>query len=62
MKNHVLQSLLCDAYDLKHAIPADIQSRPKDGDGSGCTIGMLLDDLIETLEGHDQMPVAPGQQ
>ncbi len=54
MKNDLLQSLLCDAYDLKRAIPAHIQRRPKDNEGTECTIGMLLDDLIETLESHDE--------
>jgi hypothetical protein len=52
MKNHVLQSLICDAYDLKRSIPTDIQALPKDNEGTECTIGMLLDDLIETLESY----------
>jgi hypothetical protein len=51
--NVVLQSLICDVYDLKRAIPANIQSRPKDNEGTGFTIGELLDDLIETLESYE---------
>lgn len=51
--NHVLQSLICDAYDLKRAIPANIQRRPKDNEGSEFTIGELLDDLIETLQSYE---------
>lgn len=51
--NHVVQSLICDAYDLKRAIPASIQRRPKDAEGSEFTIGELLDDLINTLQGYE---------
>ena len=51
--NNVLQSLICDAYDLKRSIPANIQRRPKDNEGTECTIGMLLDDLIETLQSYE---------
>jgi len=51
--NHVLQSLICDAYDLKRAIPANIQRRPKDNEGSEFTIGELLDDLIDVLESYE---------
>ena len=50
---NVLQSLICDAYDLKRAIPAHIQSRPKDNEGTEFTIGEVLDDLIEVLESYD---------
>jgi hypothetical protein len=51
--NHVLQSLICDAYDLKRAIPANIQRRPKDNEGSEFTIGELLADLIDVLESYE---------
>jgi hypothetical protein len=51
--NVVLQSLICDAHDLRRAIPANIQRRPKDNDGTEFTIGQLLDDLIETLESYE---------
>jgi hypothetical protein len=51
---HVLQSLICDAHDLKRAIPADIQRMPKDNEGTEFTIGILLDDLIDTLESYEK--------
>ena len=50
---NVLQSLICDAYDLKRAIPANIQRQPKDNEGTEFTIGEVLDDLIEVLESYD---------
>ena len=51
--NQVLQSLICDAHDLRRAIPANIQRLPKDNEGTEFTIAMLLDDLIETLESYE---------
>ena len=57
--DQVLQSLICDAYDLKRAIPANIQRRPKDNEGTEFTIGELLDDLIETLESYEMRAEEP---
>jgi hypothetical protein len=53
MNQNDISSLLLDAYDLKRAIPKNIQNRAKDNDGTDCTIGDLLDFLIETLERHE---------
>jgi hypothetical protein len=53
MNQNDISSLLLDAYDLKRAIPKNIQNRAKDNDGTDCTIGDLLDCLIETLERHE---------
>jgi hypothetical protein len=45
-----ISSALCDAYDVRNALPKAIKNKPKDNDGTETTIGDCLDEIIETLE------------
>ena len=46
----VISSALCDAYDVRNALPKAIKNKPKDNDGTETTIGDCLDEIVETLE------------
>jgi hypothetical protein len=48
-----VSNALCNAYDVRSALSKRILNRPKEDDGTDCTIGDCLDDIIlflETLE------------
>lgn len=53
MKYDDLSNMLMDMYDLRRAIPEDIQALPKDNEGTELTIGDLIESVIETLEAYD---------
>jgi hypothetical protein len=45
-----LSDILCDALDIKAALPEDILNKPKDNDGSEFTVGDCIDNVIHRLE------------
>ena len=45
-----LSSALCDMYDIRRALPKDIQRMPKDNEGTDYTIGECVEDVILFLE------------
>lgn len=49
-----ITNLLCDLRDIRHALLPKVLSQPKDNEGTEFTIGDLLDDAIEMLEGELQ--------
>jgi hypothetical protein len=44
-----IQNALCDAIDVRNVLSDRMKNRPKDNEGTECTIGMCLDDIIDTL-------------
>jgi len=44
-----IQNALCDAIDVRNALSDRMKNKPKDNEGTECTIGMCLDDIIDTL-------------
>ena len=51
-----LSSALCDMYDIRDALSQKVKNQPKDNEGTECTIGMCIDDVIlflESLEGEE---------
>ena len=53
MSKDEISNLLCDLRDIRNVLPPKILAMPKDNEGSEFTIGDLLDDAIELLEGHE---------
>ena len=50
-----VSSALCDMYDIRNALSDKVKKMPKDNEGTECTIGMCIDDVIlflEQLEGE----------
>lgn len=45
-----IRSALMDMYDLRRAIPKNIQKKPKDNDGTDTTVGDCINSVIELLE------------
>lgn len=52
MNQDQLSNLLLDLYDIRNALPARVLKMPKDNEGTDFTIGDLLDDAIQMLEGE----------
>lgn len=52
MTNDQLSNLLFDLIDIRDALPARVLKMPKDNEGTDFTIGDLLDDAIQMLEGQ----------
>ena len=53
---NALSSALCDMIDIRNALSKKVKNQPKDSDGTECTIGMCIDDVIlflESLEGEE---------
>ena len=51
-----LSSALCDMYDIRNTLSQKVKNQPKDNEGTECTIGMCIDDVIlflESLEGEE---------
>lgn len=48
MANEIL-SAHCDLIDVRNVLSDRIKNRPKDNEGTECTIGMCLDAAIETI-------------
>jgi len=53
MNQDQISNLLLDLYDIRNALTDEVKAQPKDSEGSEFTIGDLLDDAIEMLEGQE---------
>jgi len=51
---NALSSALCDMIDIRNALSEKVKNKPKDNDGTECTIGMCIDDVILFLESLEE--------
>ena len=49
-----IQSGLFDMYDIRRAVPRNIQNQPKDSDGTETPIGECIESVIQLLENLEQ--------
>lgn len=49
MKNEI-SSALCDLYDIRGALSAEVKNQLKDSEGTEATISDCLEDVIDLLE------------
>ena len=50
-----IQNAHCDMIDVRNVLSKRMLNKPKDNDGTECTIGMCLDDTIDTLSELESM-------
>ena len=50
-----IQSAHCDMIDVRNVLSKQMLNKPKDNEGTECTIGMCLDDTIDTLSELESM-------
>jgi len=50
-----IQNAHCDMIDVRNVLSKRMLNKPKDNDGTECTIGMCLDDTIDTLSELETM-------
>lgn len=54
-----IQNAHCDMIDVRNVLSKKMLNKPKDNDGTECTIGMCLDDTIDTLSTLEAMAENP---
>ena len=50
-----IQNAHCDMIDVRNVMSKKMLNKPKDNEGTECTIGMCLDDTIDTLSELETM-------
>ena len=50
-----IQNAHCDMIDVRNVLSKRMLNKPKDNEGTECTIGMCLDDTIDTLSELEEM-------
>lgn len=54
-----IQNAHCDMIDVRNVLSKQTLNKPKDNEGTECTIGMCLDDTIDTLAELESMAEEP---